>query len=537
MSSKKFNAHCRIIDYLDSTDSELAEVIRGLCSDMSLATGRGKPGVTFLIPKDKAYRKKIFDMAYSEDVNEVQKASDMINALIMRDVLKTTSDWSSKKDDIPNSLFPSQHVEIESVTKNEVNFKSKAVATLDTKFKDSSRRKNLAVWELTSGEIPVTTGKNAKLKYTKTGKKTGGYAVADFTTMNDRNKIAVAVENAYLMHELQRREDSSIDARDIYLEYTLSLINFICNVKDLHSLMHEKICPMISFDKIDFYFLIEPHKMNNNYLIECSIIDEWWKTLKTHSFSNEVIIKKVQSMLNEGTGALIYSDRDSVFNAIAEVRDELIERMVGARSRNCVDWIEEVYTGIEKNNSIKSLNNVWPQELATYYASEPGMKFMHDEMRYLTYGKFLELEAQPTFDVGAYHDLINNIAECLHAPGEKERENTHKLLNKNSIKYLISPSNKIDQIKIFLHSTMFMFVPMTEEDATNISQKYSITKPSPENIVVFNIAKELYTQHNRLIENEIAVQPSASSIIEALKSINIESLEPSVRNAIKEKFK
>jgi len=537
MATRKFKTYCRIIDYVDSVDPELSELIRGTCADLALGSTKGKPGITFLMPQDKTFRKKLSDLAYSEKVEDANKASDMLNALIFRDLFKSPSDWMSKKDDIPNSLFPSQHVEIDSATGTEIVFKSGARATLDTNFKDASRRSNLAVWKLVSGEIPVTTDQPAKLKYARAnrkGGKTGGYEVASAASQGERFKMALAVENAYVLHELQRRSGQSLNAsrKDIYLEYTLSLVNYILNVRKDTATLYEKILPLISFDKIDFYLLVEPHKFGGEYLLDDTLIREWWLQRNATRCDYKSVCADIERLLTSGSGSLVYSGRAQLLDKIAEVRDGISQKII-SRPRGSVDVIESSYAELEKNNTIGGLGPVYPSGLAAMYAAEPGLKMLQDELRYITYGAFKQLECDPAFDTGRFNEIVNMIGECLYTATPDERARQQKLLNKNSIKYQISPNEKIDEIRVFLYSTMFMYVPMTEAEATNLKQKHSIKRPDPKNIVVFNIAKDLYIQHVRLLQSD----PSGSAgILDALKSLNMDTLDPALRDELKRKL-
>jgi hypothetical protein len=319
MATRKFKSHCKIIDYVESVDPELAAVIRGTCSDMTLSSTKGKPGITFLMPEDKAFKKKLADLAYSDKPEDLLKAGDMISSLIIRDIFKSGSEWMAHKDDIPNSLIPPQHVEIASATANEVTFANGAKATLDTNFKDASRKNNLAVWKLTSGEIPVTTDKNAKLKYANTGKKgkTGGYDVTAQVAASERFKIALAVENAYVLHQLQKTSGSNSHSRDVYLENTLSLVNYIANVRKDMATLHDKVLPLISLDKIDFYLLVEPHKFGGNYLLDDMLIREWWVQKKQHHFSCKQVIAQIEQWIGHGSSALIYTGRTQIQDKLA----------------------------------------------------------------------------------------------------------------------------------------------------------------------------------------------------------------------------
>jgi hypothetical protein len=534
MATKKFKTYCRIIDYVDAVDSELAELIRGTCVDLTLGSTKGKPGITFLMPQDKALRKKLADLAYSDQVEDANKASDMFNAMIFRDVFKSPSDWMAKKDDIPNCLLPSQHVELDSVSGKEVVFKSGARAVIDDGFKDASRKTNLAVWKLVSGEIPVTTDKPSKLKYAKMNKgKTGGYDVSAQMSSSERYKIATAIENAYVLHQLQKGTGIDVSSRDIYFEYTMSLINYIINVRKDTAVMYEKVLPLISLDKLDFYLLVEPHKYGGNYLLDDGLIQEWWLQKGAHPHNPKDVRLQIEELLKSGTGALVYTNRDQLLGKIADIRCQLAQYIDG-RPRNCVDEIAKVYEQLEKSNSIGGLGPVFPAQLAAHYQNEPGLKMIQDELRYLTYGAFKSLESEPMFDQGRFHEITNMIGDCLFAATEDERAKQQKLLNKNSIKYLISPTEKIGEIRVFLYSTMFMYIPLTESEAMNLKQKHSIRRPDPQNIVVFNIAKDLFIQQNRIESTQSA--PAEQSAMDYLRNLDFASLGESFKEELKRKL-
>ncbi len=525
MANKQFKTHCRIVDYVEVADPDLFALIKGLCTEGALTSLKGKPGITFLMPQDKTFRATLEKLAYSDKTEDATRAGDMLNACIMRDVFKTPADWKSRE--VSNALYPSQIVEVESTNAKEVIFKSGAKAVLDTDFKDASRKSNLAVWKLVSGEIPVTTDKPANMMRKKTGGKTGGYDPGNVQSAGERFKIALAVENAYVVSR------ASPSQRDVYCEYTLSLVNYILHVRNDSALFYEKVLPMISLDKIDFYLLVEPHRTSGQYLLDDNLIHEWWSQRNKLQIDMNGIRKEIEQMLNPGSGAgtnaLIYTQRSTILDRIDEVRKGL-SQATDARPRSCVDMISKVYDDMIQTNSIGGLSPVYPAGLIQYYQAESGLKLVHDELRYLTFGAFRRLESRP-FDYGAFHELTNMIGECLHASTQDERGQTQKLLNKNSIKYLISPKDKLQEIRIFLYSTMFMYIPMTEADSTNLGVKNSITRPNPDNIVVFNICKNLYTQHKRILSGN-----ADDSLISAMMSLDVSNLDAGLRDQLKKKF-
>ncbi len=344
MAAKQFNTYCRIIDYVERANPDLAAIIRGLCADMVMGSTKGKPGVTFLMPQDKAFIAKLEKLAYSEKPDEATRAGDMLNALIIRDVFKSPSEWKSREE-VANSLMPPQIVEVESTTATEVTFKSGAKATIDKNFADASRKQNLAVWKLTSGEIPVTTDKPAKnLRMARPKGKVGGYDPGNLQSQSMRFKIALAIENAYVLDRLQRETGEMNVAQDIYLNNVLSLINYVLNVRRDTSLLYDKIFPLLSLDKIDFYFLVEPHKPSGPYLLDDSIIADWWaqRNLATNRFSGKEVLATVEKLIAEGKNnhnALIYTDSAKLLQAIDGIRQR-IGQVVVAKPRTWVDAIE-----------------------------------------------------------------------------------------------------------------------------------------------------------------------------------------------------
>ena len=557
MASKKFKVHCRIMDYVDSVDPELGEILKGTCTDMTLGSTKGKGGVTFLMPQDKAFRKKISDLAYSDKVEDANLANDMLNSIIFRDVFKSGDDWMKKKDDIPNSLMPAQHVEVEKATQKEVTFKSGAKAVLDENFIDGSRKKNLAVWKLVSGEIPITNDRPASLKYTRKNnrnKMTGGNEHTQSQGL--RAKIVMAVENAFLLHHLQKQMGSDIKfgandqyggevpvvvpleqrPRDAYLEHTLSLLNYINKVWQGpgKSLLLDKILPLISYNKIDFYLLIEPYK-KSDYLIDDNLITEWWLQKSKHKISLRAVMADMRKLLDEGSNALVYTDRPKLIELINTERKHLLGR-IAASPRGCIGDICRFYDTLAEENKIGGVGPVYPSGLAEIYKSEPSLKLLQDELRYLTFLQFSKLESEPVFDAGKFREITDIICDYMSAQNGHERENCVKLLNKNTIRYLIAPTERLKEISIFLKSTYFSYVPLTEKDILDSRMKTVIIRPDPSDLKIFNIHGAVMAKNKRLLDSEVD-QSDAASIVSALKSLDVSTLDPDLREQIVNKFR
>lgn len=543
--SKKFATHCSLINYLkDSKYKSYYELIHGTCIDITtLANFRNKAGITLLIPTDKSVLKKIEDLAVSDNVDDVNKAGDMINAMIFRDVYKTPSDWVNSKDNIPNSLYPSQHVPIQGASGGDtITFASGAVAKIDPDFKDSSRRQNLAVWLLEKGEIPVTTDKPATLTFGKKGDnkrgKKGGYEVSAEQSSNIRFQIAVAVENIYMADRSNSRRygpgativggcDHNISGniRDAFCEFTMSLTNFAMNVRRDDNLFYGRILPMISFQKIDFYNLIEPHKTSDSYLLPTSFIRDWWNN--RGSFDLGSVMKQVHDKManvpQQFRGAKIYSDPRAVIETINDCRTDIMG-VFETRPRQLPEAIAKVYQELSTANRVSNMSDVYPSELATYYAAEPGLKLMQDELRYLTFLMFESLEAEHTFDRNRYSTIINMIAECMYAT---DKARALKLVNANTLKYMIQPNERIAELKTFVCSTMFLWSPVPPEICKNYPIKSVRTRPvASDTEAIWNIDQSMLSKHKRLADS---ANSEVAGIVSRLRDMDPAAIDDKIK--------
>ncbi len=384
-----------------------------------------------------------------------------------------------------------------------------------------------------SGEIPVTTDKPAQLHRPAKG-KTGAYDAQDPSIRTERYKIALAVENAYMLCRLQHDLDHNASHyRDVYVETSLSLLNYVLHVRNDTALILDKILPFIAFDKLDFYFLVEPHRSSGQYLLDDALIREWWSQRQSVPCSYPEVYNSVKNLLSSNSGALVYTQRVQILDKINTIRQRLVQ-YASARPRGVIEEIEKSYTELTTSNNIDGLSNVLPAGTAAYFAANPGLKMIHDELRYIGHNAFKDLESMP-FDGGKFHEIVNIIGECLYASTADDRVRTQKLLNKNTIKHMISPGDKIQEINMFLYSTSFLHIPMTREEADNLRQKYATSRPDPSNIVVFNIAKDTYNQHRRLLEGPVDA-PANQNIVQMLMSLNVDTLDSALRDEIKRKF-
>lgn len=543
-AGKKFKTFCRIIDYVDQADPELSELLRGTCADMTLNSHKGKAGITFIMPSD-SLKKEIADLAYSTDVKSANKACDILNAHIFRDVYKTPADWK-KSPVVPNSLYPSQQVDVESVAAKSVTFTNGATAELDEKFKDSSRKSNLAVWKLTKGQIPVTADKPAKLTFIKRKKplgKVGEYELGgDGLRQNARLQIAIAVENAYLLDQLsgstrqqviggadetRYASPSSSGPRDVYLEHTLSLVHFIAG-RD-KELLYGVVLPLISFQKVDFYNLLEPHRFTNNHLIPDALIHEWWSGNRRQINVSRTLEEVSNCLNNSGSNALIYKERNLILTEIDGFRRAIINNM--SQPREIAQKVHNVYNELITTNSLGSAKDIFPEALLQFYRAEPLLKILQDELRYTTFLMFEALEKEQ-FDRGKFENILLYIAEATHAIGD-EQAAVLKLLNLNNLSAQIAPNQKIEQLGVFVNSTYFVFIPLSKNEIADFIFKNVIVRPDPGHSSIWNIHRYMAATHTRLLKNAHGNDSDDNLLLQLLSQVNTDKLDPRLREQIK----
>jgi hypothetical protein len=525
MASKSAETYCSIGKYISKVDPKLYELLDDACL-VGLLNPGSKTGITFLHPRDAAWRKKFESLIHSNTVGSKPAAEDMVRALIIRDTLKTGRDWMAKRENIPNSLFPFQHVAVKSANDKEVMFESGAKAVTDPNFTDDSRKQNHAVWTLVSGEIPVTTDKPAKSPAGKSGKYEPEAPLAN----SRRFQIGRLVETEYAQDELNRRASGSHSPSQCYLKYTLSLVNHLLRA-GLESVVYGCVLPNISFDKFDFYVLVEPHSASGPYLLDNATIESWWADASSRVFDITALKAKVlqmQSSANQHCNCAVYNSRGGLLDAIHHVRTTILN----GRRLESATKIVEAYKHLESSNSIGGSANVFPMEIAAHYQAHAGLKLTQDELRYITYLRFQTLEASPQFDLGAYNYILNYIGDRLHAPNEASRSSLRTIINPAALQYHIKPKEQITEIAFFVNSTMFMFVPQSSAETLSISPKSVVDRPH------FGGSNRFFNIQQAIHEAQLRVLPELSGeyhehVAAWLRTLDPSQLTPASREQLK----
>jgi hypothetical protein len=492
--------------YVAKVNPTLHEIIVGTCTDRSIIGSKNKTGTTFIMPDNKELLAKIEKLAMSSNADDVQQAADIINSHVIRIPLRNATDWNTRKDNIPNSIYPSQRVEIEKATGDEVHFKSGAVAKLDKDFiqmmskaEADAPRRALVVYRLTKGELPVTKDKPAApIKSTKSG----SYELTDpVSAQNNRFKVAITVENDYLLKRLMNLTDSSVVC-DTYAEYTYGLVQHMLSDSKYHSDLVEKVVPLISCSALDFYLLVEPHRKETRMLLDDSVIDAWWSSGKRKFSGSLSDLKSKLYALVQGRPEACYSKPHEVQEAIDDLRQSI------SVDKKVADHVTKLYDEFISTNAIGDVKDVLPAGLIDYYRANPGLKLVQDEARYIGHLAFDRLEKR-SFSRGDYEQILNTIGDYLVERGR------NKLMNPLHFKVWIQPDQQLNEADIFINSTAFMYVNPME---TELDVKVITYKPNEPTEAVFGVFDTKQATHQRLYGS---VGTSNEDLIAALKSLDL----------------
>ena len=511
MDKHSFKTFCRIPDYLEAAHPELTGLLRGTCSIMNLNTKR-KQGLTMIVPS-KEHMGKIADLAYSSEVKDANLACDMLNAHIIKDFFRSGSDWKNSSKHKINSLYPPQLVEVKDTKGDEVVFANGAVAVLDKKFVDSSRRQNLSVWIMKSGSIGID-GKPAKEPEIRKKQAVKGSREAPYEELSPlRVQIANAVENLYIVDQVNKRmgvndvttisggcyprKDPASNRKDAFLEHSLSLLKFL---RDKHQDVFIKVLPLVSFQKIDFFNLLEPYVPSADLISE-DIIREWWGSAEYKQYKLQPMIDSIiedDLSKKHGDSVVLSGDHERLLLAINEIR-KIMYAALGKNPREAHKAIFAVYGELVAKNRVISVENVFPGEYLSHVSGKDGLKLLaQDEMRYVTKIMFDKLEGGSLhgFDHGYFEQIICYIAQIQGCLDEKDIMSALQLVNCNKLQYSLDPTPCAIEIKGFVGSTFFLYTPLSAKEILNFPIKNVVTRPNYTKNVVWKLNAEPCSQQH-----------------------------------------
>lgn len=204
VDKKKRSKYPKIITYLRDHHPAVYQLFDDLSMQGTL-NPRGS-AITFLVP-DAKFLTKIEKLAEGDDA---EKAADLLNMLILKDLYMNPGDFDKKKDDI--ATLSGKRLVIKSVDSKKVVLDTGAELVPDSRFKPFERqgkakRGNLAVW-LMKGEVDFDKAPQATFKYmsstkpgTKEGKTAkGGYA---YSRQGVRGEFIQSVQEEFMRRKAE----------------------------------------------------------------------------------------------------------------------------------------------------------------------------------------------------------------------------------------------------------------------------------------------------------------------------------------------
>lgn len=465
MPSSKLVKYCRIYQWIEKHDPELAECIRDLCMEGALSPYKGINGITFLMPdKGSALRNNIIKYTYSnKEGADADMAIKLIESLIIIDIIPDTKSFEvahKKSISIGNRLR--FKLEITDVKNNTVLFKNGLKIEPVTSFNLIARKEygtnnklNLAVWKIIDGEPPLDGAKHEPPRFT--GKSGAGEECACLLTPitklsdNVRTECAIKVEEDYLVSI----NGSSTHTNNPYLAFVLKLLSYL---HDKRRDTYVRIKPILDIDPIiTFYILLEPYKSEGAYLIPREeLSDEVLKhildTANDYKDASDEY-KRFLAQRIEMPNVKIFSHTLEVINGVHIIRNDLLNNVI---VKELLQRILDVYSGLEHSNCINGISPILPDSLFQHYNTNHNKRLWQDEYRFLLGECIRSLKIEP--DRHNKINIFNNIRNKLKGdvPGNNYSQ---ELTIMNNTNYLLTACLK-DRRKIlqyFITSSDFLF--------------------------------------------------------------------------------
>ena len=210
MSSKKtLKKFCKLSKYIEQLDKELFQVFDDLCLMHLLRPAQGSNGITFLYPKEKSYRQKIINSAYS---NDPDVAANMLKSIVLQDNYPSPTSFGSNVVNLLN-----QKLDIKNASEKGVELATGLKLEIDKAFVPMGKYTNMSVYTLSGkGEIPLN---GTVVSVVKKVAKTGG----GFASVSAKDKLHKILEDGYVA---EIGTESNIFVKKVFMQ-----LNFLTQQK------------------------------------------------------------------------------------------------------------------------------------------------------------------------------------------------------------------------------------------------------------------------------------------------------------------
>jgi hypothetical protein len=454
--SNKSKPQTQLIDFVRKIDPEMYEVIvERLCMGGALRVGRNIAGITFLRPTDVPTRKRIFDLANSDNVDDMIESTQLINAMIITMNLPSHRDFHNARGELVNRL--GQKMEVITATSSKIEFVGGGVAVINREFalacrgNASTATTVYSLYDMT-GEIPTNGEKIARVRKTRRTRRGGDTedettisARAIASTLEERKHILATTAGEYhevLINKMKAlrntvsKSTSSVAPkspdyrmRDPYVFKSLSLLMF---AKRKYPELYLTLLARTSLEKSDLYLYLQGH--GDNFLVPPDILSEWNRgeidlSGMTVAEASRAVVADINDVLYGSK-----SHRVNALECVDDVRDENRNNFIN------YDHLKDMYMDL-----IKYL----PEKVASKYTIE--QKIYEDDFRMTTWALFVEVE-NAAFDEGMnpLHTLEDTVTKLMEA-SRGSYESRMCVVN--------GGTHTTKDIPAFVNSVYFMYIP------------------------------------------------------------------------------
>lgn len=461
MASKKkgvLSQYCRIFQYVEAQDPDLAAAVRDLCMEGALAAHGA--GVTFLYPKEKSFREEIVEKTYSD----ADAASKLVSSLIIPDALLTGEDWQRK----PVGNYAGVLYEVKSASGANVVLKGEDSEEVKLKRDDafktrSDKEGRLAVWTIVSGRPPLSGGEYHRPGRQRAPKKGAERKTATGGAGNSaRAALAGSVEAAYNAAMLHDRAKSS----DPYLSRVVGLLNHLrANQPELL----KTLLPLLDWcPAVDFYLLVEPYKSGEksdstpdgaDYLIPDAVLfgPAGWNGAEAFGDPKaglKEFINSVATVDKTETAPMVFRNAAAVVRQIDTVRQQIQQNL---QKLETPMRIHRAYETLAGSNSIAGMENILPAE--TQRLLPGAKKFWQDQMRFLLQHALCELREGPHYNPREFQKVVDLVR--FDAPGNNYKKEL-RICDVEMLKRDVAPNAPFYLVMKFLCSSDFLYIPAAE---------------------------------------------------------------------------
>jgi len=459
MSSKKkqqLSKHCRIFQWVEAQDPDFAGAIRDLCLEGALSPGGRVAGVTFLYPKDKAYRQEIIDKTYSDEADDAVK---LVESLIVPDALISGADFNRR----PVGSRLGVKYAVESADAGKVKLANGVELTLADDFRPLSRRAgDIAVWIIAKGRLPLTGEAYKAPAPDRKGKQGGARHGGDDGALTDRQLLATNVEGEFDRCMKQDR----CRTHNPYLAKVVSLLNYL-KAKYPANLL--TVMPVLDYDPVvSFYLLLEPYKTRGEYLIPDTILfgDGAWNGADAYgnaveeykavfrALPNQQTMSATDSQSGAPTIPKVFSDRAAVAAQIDVVRQQIISTQ---NPRLAPKLVQDVYAVLTSQNSIQGMSPILPD--STLRAVAGSKKLWQDELRFTVHEALQTMRGMP-YSTDVFASIVRDLRNKW--PGNDYSAEI-SLSNLDDLRTNVAPRPELLLLTKFVNSTDFLFMPVAPE--------------------------------------------------------------------------